>query len=195
MEQGKYFLATCHRRENVEDKRILENIIKFFGSFSEVIYFPASYRTQKNLKRFEIALPNNVKLVDPIGYKEMLMLMVNSKGVVTDSGTVVEETAVLKIPSIQMRKATERPQVYDCRSSVKVDPEFLKVDDYENLHAKFEVISKTSWEHRLGDGLASSRIVNDLISRIKDPNGFRNHTPDKYHLPIERSFIGDGIVI
>ena len=195
LEQGKYFLATCHRRENVEDKRILENIIKFFGSFNEVVYFPASYRTQKNLKRFEIALPNNVKLVDPIGYKEMLMLMVNSKGVVTDSGTVVEETAVLKIPSIQMRKATERPQVYDCRSSVKVDPEFLKVDDYENLHAKFEVISKTSWEHRLGDGLASSRIVNDLISRIKDPNGFRNHTPDKYHLPIERSFIGDGIVI
>lgn len=195
LEQGKYFLATCHRRENVEDKRILENILKFFGSFNEVVYFPASYRTQKNLKRFEIALPNNVKLVDPIGYKEMLMLMVNSKGVVTDSGTVVEETAVLKIPSIQMRKATERPQVYDCRSSVKVDPEFLKVDDYENLHAKFEVISKTSWEHGLGDGLASSRIVKDLISRIKDPNGFRNHTPDKYHLPIERSFIGDGIVI
>lgn len=195
LEKDKYFLATCHRRENVENRSILENIIYFFGSFNEIIYFPASYRTQKNLKRFEIALPKNVKLVDPIGYKEMLMLMVNSKGVITDSGTVVEETAVLKIPSIQMRKSTERPQVYDCRSSVKVDPEFLEEKDYKDLHSKFDVISKTSWEHRLGDGLASTRIVNDLVSRMKVPNGFRNHTPEKYHLPIERSFIGDGIVI
>jgi UDP-N-acetylglucosamine 2-epimerase (non-hydrolysing) len=195
LEKDKYFLATCHRRENVENKTILENIMKFFGSFNELIYFPASYRTQKNLKRFQIDLPKNVKLVDPIGYKEMLMLMVNSKGVITDSGTVVEETAVLNIPSIQMRKSTERPQVYDCRSSVKVDPEFLKLEHYNSVRAKFDVISNSSWEHRLGDGLASKRIVDDLVLRIKDPNGFRNHTPEKYHLPIGRSFIDDGIVI
>ena len=195
LEKGNFFLATCHRRENVENNKFLENIVDFFGSFSETIYFPASYRTQKNLKRFEIVLPQNVKLVDPIGYKEILMLMVNSKGVITDSGTVVEETAVLNIPSIQMRKATERPQVYDCRSSVKVDPEFLEPVHYKDLRAKFDVISNSSWKHRLGDGLASNRIVNDILTRMKDPNGFRNHTPEKYHLPISRSFIGDGIVI
>ena len=67
-------------------------------------------------------------MVDPIGYQELLALLGNSRGALTDSGTVVEETAVLGVPSLQMRKATERPQVYDCRSSVKFDP--ARPDDY-----------------------------------------------------------------
>ena len=77
-------------------------------------------------------------MVDPIGYHEMLALLVNSRGVLTDSGTVVEETAVLGVPSLQIRKATERPQVYDCGSSVKFDP--ARPQDYpaDALYAKLE---------------------------------------------------------
>jgi hypothetical protein len=51
----------------------------------------------------------------------MRCLMVNSRGVITGSGTVVEETCVLGVPSLQMRKSTERPEVYDVGSSVKFD--------------------------------------------------------------------------
>jgi UDP-N-acetylglucosamine 2-epimerase (non-hydrolysing) len=86
------------------------------------IFFPASYRTQKVLKEYGLMVPPNVLMVDPIGYNEMLTLMVNSRGVITASGSVVEETAILQLPCIQMRKSTERPQVCDCGSSVKFDP-------------------------------------------------------------------------
>ena len=191
--KDNYYLATCHRRENVESETILANIFKFFEFVGKTIYYPASYRTQKNLKEFGIKIPKNVVVVDPIGYKDMLTLIVNSLGVITDSGTVVEETAVLGIPSIQMRKSTERPQVYDCKSSVKFDPDTQNTDEeYKKTLDKLSKISGTYWVHNLGDGQASQRIVDDLIMRLKNDN-FRNHTPEKYHLPISRSFVEDGI--
>ena len=114
-----YYLATAHRRENVEDALILQTILDLFALADATVIFPASYRTQKNLVRFDLKLPTNVVMVDPIGYRDMLALMAGAKAVITDSGTVVEETAVLGVPSVQMRKATERPQTYDCKSSVK----------------------------------------------------------------------------
>ncbi|SVA52255.1 uncharacterized protein METZ01_LOCUS105109, partial [marine metagenome] len=122
IERGEFYLMTCHRRENVHIRESFENILNLLGHTKRKIYFTASYRTQKVLKEYGLSMPENVTMVDPIGYQEMLVLMVNSRGVITDSGTVVEETCVLQIPSLQIRKATERPQVYDAKSSVKFYP-------------------------------------------------------------------------
>ncbi len=193
IEKNQYLLATCHRRENVEDKRVLKNILNLFSQLKRTIYFPASYRTQKRVKDFELSLPKNVVIVDPIGYKEMLALMVNAYAVVTDSGTVVEETAVLGIPSLQMRKATERPQVYDCKSSVKYDPDNPQNYSVSNVINKLDIISNSTWDHNLGDGKASIRVVNDLAERMNKENGFRMHLPENYSLDIKRSWIEDGI--
>jgi UDP-N-acetylglucosamine 2-epimerase len=184
-----YYLATAHRRENVEDPVILQTILNLFAAMETQVIFPASYRTQKNLLRFNLSIPKNVVMVDPIGYRDMLALMAGAKAVITDSGTVVEETAVLGVPSVQMRKATERPQTYDCRSSVKFDP---TSDSISEVIPKLQKIIGTTWVHNLGDGQASGRLVNDLIQRVKS-NSFGTHTPDQYHLPIERSYRGDGL--
>ena len=183
---------TCHRRENVESPDPLKAILDLCGQTDRTIFFTASYRTQKNLQRFGLTLPANVKMVDPIGYDEMLALMVNSRGLVTDSGTVVEETAVLQVPSLQMRRATERPQVYDCRSSVKFDPG--RPADYpaDVVFGKLEGLFGKQWDHKLGDGKASERIVADLSDRMRN-DGFRRHRPELYHLDIRRSYIEDGL--
>ena len=131
-------------------------------------------------------------MVDPIGYDEMLVLMVNAKGVITDSGTVVEETAVLGVPSVQMRKATERPQVYDARSSVKFDPADPDAYPVDEVFAKLDYLAGTTWEHKLGDGKASQRIVDDLARRAREDD-FRGHLPEQYHLDISRSYRDDGL--
>lgn len=184
-----YYLATAHRRENVEDPVTLQKILDLFAVMNKEVIFPASYRTQKNLIRFNLNVPTNVKMIDPIGYRDMLALMAGASAVITDSGTVVEETAVLGVPSVQMRRATERPQTYDCRSSVKFDP---TADDTEVVITKLRKIIGTSWVHNLGDGQASSRLVDDLIQRLKN-DSFNTHKPEHYHLPIERSYRGDGL--
>jgi UDP-N-acetylglucosamine 2-epimerase (non-hydrolysing) len=192
IEKGQYYLMTCHRRENVEYEEPLRTIISLIEETDRQIYLTASYRTQKNLRKFGLQLPPNVKMVDPIGYVEMLVLMANARAVLTDSGTVVEETAVLQVPSLQIRKATERPQVYDCGSSVKFDP--TRAEDYpcEVVYHKLESLYGKHWDHNLGDGKASERIVEDLTRRMRE-NDFRNHLPGKYHLDISRSYREDGL--
>jgi UDP-N-acetylglucosamine 2-epimerase (non-hydrolysing) len=192
LRRGEYYLSTCHRRENVEDPFNLTNVLGLFAASDRTVYFPASYRTQRKLKEFGFEVPANVELVDPIGYGEMLALTVNSRGVITDSGTVVEETAVLGVPSLQMRRATERPQVYDCGSSVKFDPGTPEAFPFPDVLAKLESLAGTTWEHGLGDGRASERIVADMLSRLSS-DGFRMHLPERYHLDISRSFRGDGL--
>ena len=120
--------------------------------------------------------------------------MTNSAGVITDSGTVVEETSVLGIPSLQMRKATERPQTYDSKSSVKFDP--TRPQDYpaEVIFKKLNYLSTTKWEHNLGDGKASERIYLDLVERLINNKVF-NHKREDYHLNTDRSYREDEIKI
>jgi UDP-N-acetylglucosamine 2-epimerase (non-hydrolysing) len=122
----------------------------------------------------------------------MLVLLTNSRGAITDSGTVVEETCVLQIPSLQIRKATERPQVYDAGSSVKYDPAETEKYDFATLYRKLDGIYGKTWEHGLGDGKASERLVGDLLERL-DKGTFRRHKPQDYHLKIARSYREDGL--
>lgn len=192
IKKGEFYLMTCHRRENVHIRSSFENILSLIGYTDRKIYFPASYRTQKVLKEYKLSLPPNVIMVDPIGYTEMLMLITNSRGVLTDSGTIVEETCVLQIPSLQIRKATERPQVYDVGSSVKFDPAETDKYDFGILFRKLEGLYGKKWTNPLGDGKASERIANDLFERL-DKGTFRRHRLSDYHLDISRSYREDGL--
>lgn len=193
LERGEYYLSTVHRRESVEAAAPLRAIMDLFAATDRTVYLAASYRTQRRLGEFGIALPDNVTMVDPVGYDEMLVLMANARGVITDSGTVVEETAVLQVPSLQLRRATERPQVYDCGSSVKFDPAAPGRYDARTALDKLEGLAGRTWEHGLGDGKASQRVVDDLIARLAEPDGFRMHLPERYHLDIRRSWREDGL--
>jgi UDP-N-acetylglucosamine 2-epimerase (non-hydrolysing) len=187
--EGSFYLATAHRRENVETREILENIFELFEESGLPVIFPASYRTQKNIKKFDLKIPKNVTLIEPIGYMDMLALMATARAVITDSGTVVEETAVIGVPSIQMRKATERPQTYDCLSSVKYDP---TVDSISETLSKLERICGTKWAHNLGDGKASERLVGDLVTRLLSGK-ISTHAREDYQVPTERSYQSDGL--
>jgi UDP-N-acetylglucosamine 2-epimerase (non-hydrolysing) len=172
-----FYVMTCHRRENVESKDSLERILNLASSVDGKVIFPAGYRTQKQLAVFGLTVPSNVIQVDPIGYLELLELIIASKGVLTDSGTIVEETAVLGIPAIQMRKATERPQVYEFGSAVKFDP--ASESSISDTVKALGEIKAHSWKHGFGDGKASYRIVDDLIERFNSEN-FNGHQPEKH---------------
>lgn len=192
VEKGEYYVMTCHRRENVHHRSSLENILQLVAAVKKPVYFPASYRTQKVIKEEKLSLPTNLIMVDPIGYQELLVLMVNSRGVLTDSGTVVEECCVLGVPSVQMRRSTERPQVYDVGSSVKFDPQDLAHNSYEVVVKKLEKLWGKTWKHPFGDGKASERIALDLHKRLVDGT-IRGHRVENHHLPIERSYRHDGL--
>jgi UDP-N-acetyl-L-fucosamine synthase len=194
IEEGNFYAMTCHRRENVHIKSSFKNILDLVAAAPRKVYFPASYRTQKVLQEYGFKVPKNVIMVDPVGYHEFLVLMTRSAGVVTDSGTVVEETAVLGVPSVQMRRATERPQTYDARTSVKFDPTEPKKYPAKTVFAKLDYLRGRKWKHGLGDGKASERIYKDMVKRLLTGR-VANHQPRDYHLDIRRSYIGDGIAL
>lgn len=187
VEPKAFWMMTCHRRENVENQASLERILKLAGQAAEPVVFAAGYRTQKMINQFGITLPQNVKMIDPIGYVELLELMSDSIGVISDSGTVVEETAVLGVPTIQMRTSTERPQVYDTGFCLKFDPLVeYSLDELKNLIAATRVLQVHS-DHDLGDGRASEIIVSDLLDRLASHN-WPGHAFQIHERPLERNY-------
>jgi UDP-N-acetylglucosamine 2-epimerase (non-hydrolysing) len=133
-------------------------------------------------------------MVDPIGYEEFLALMSNSRGVLSDSGTVIEEACIMKVPAVQMRKSTERPQVYDIGACVKYDP--MAPQEYEPrvVLAKLDALLGQSWVQPFGDGKASERIASDLLHRL-ETDDFQQHEPEDYNLDVQRSFRNDMILL
>lgn len=194
IKKNEYYLMTCHRRENVHVRHSFESIMNLVEQSKYPVYFPASYRTQRVMKEYGISAVKNLSVVDPVGYEEMLTLMVNARGVITDSGTVPEECSVLNIPCVQMRKATERPQVYDVGGCVKFDPD--KIENYPPnlIYRKLESLVGKKWAHTLGDGRSSERIADDMIHRVRN-NNLRGHMYEHNHLPIQRSLREDEIAI
>jgi len=189
---GQYYLMTCHRRESVHIDHSFRAILNLIEHSDLPVFFPASYRTQKVMKSMGIGKVKNLLVVDPVGYEEILILMTHSKGVITDSGTIPEECSVLNIPCVQMRKATERPQVYDAGGCVKFDPD--QPDKYppKMVYGKLRSLFGKKWNHLLGDGLSSKRIADDLTSRVKNGD-LRGHLYENNHLPVERSLMEDGL--
>ena len=185
---GDYLVMTCHRRENVESVSALNTILELAKATEKKVLFFAGYRTQKMINQFKLDLPSNVYIFDPIGYLEILELINSSSGVLTDSGTIVEEAAIIGIPTIQMRKATERPEVYDFKASIKFDPNTQS--NFLETIEKFNNLSGSTWEHTFGDGKASYRIVGDLVERYSK-NDFASRQPEKYAPFSLRSFMPD----
>lgn len=191
--RGEYFLMTCHRRENVGDRDALSRVLALAGAADRTVYFPASYRTQRMLGEFSLQVPKNVAMVDPTGYEEFLVLLVNSRGTLTDSGTVVEEACILNVPSVQMRRATERPQVYDVGSSVKFDPSIDQSRDaIAGAIQRLDGLHGGRWKQPFGDGRSSRRICDDLIARLHG-DGLGSHEARAYHVSVARSHTDDGL--
>lgn len=115
IKEKEYALLTLHRPSNVDNEI---NFISILEALKEIqtrikIIFPIHPRTKKQIKDMDMkgrfANMKNIALIEPLGYLEFMSLLVHSKFVLTDSGGIQEETTVLGIPCLTLRKNTERP--------------------------------------------------------------------------------------
>jgi UDP-GlcNAc3NAcA epimerase len=109
LQTKKYLLATLHRSENTDDQSRLSNILKAFSKIEETIILPLHPRTRKMIGQFtlENLLTANIKVIDPVGYLEMVWLEQNARLVLTDSGGMQKEAYWLKVPCVTLRDETE----------------------------------------------------------------------------------------
>jgi len=158
LSQKEYILGTIHRADNTDNKKRLEAILQGFASIKDVVYLPLHPRTKKKIEEFGLnnilEKSNNIKIVEPISYLEMLYLEKNAKAIVTDSGGVQKEAYFAKVPCITLREQTEWVETIEIGWNQLVNP--LKVDltaKLSNLQDGQEV------EGVYGNGQAAEQIV------------------------------------
>jgi UDP-N-acetylglucosamine 2-epimerase (non-hydrolysing) len=123
LESGKYFLVTTHRAENVDIQERIESIVQALQEIADIYNLPVIVsthpRTREKMKSFGIEPENDrVRFLEPFGFFGFIMLEKNARCILTDSGTVQEEAAILGIPSVTVRDVTERPETVECGSNI-----------------------------------------------------------------------------
>ena len=107
LQPGAFLLATVHRAENTDDPQRLQQIMQGFATSPHPIVLPLHPRTRARLDSFGVTLPPQVRVVDPVGYLEMLWLLSQSAMVLTDSGGVQKEAYFFRKPCVTLREETE----------------------------------------------------------------------------------------
>jgi len=164
IEQNNYILATVHRAKNTENVDRLKNIIEALIEISSDIpvVFPIHPRTKKVLDSLKLNIPENLIIIDPIGYMEMLILEKNSKLIITDSGGVQREAYFFKRPSIILRNSTEWVELAQCGYSKLVGSDKEKIVEIFRAISK-EDFSLKKWDAFYGNGNSTNIIINYLI--------------------------------
>lgn len=107
LDKGSYILSTIHRAENTNSQERLTSIVNGLNECGQKIVLPLHPRTKKYIDQYGLKLGDNIKIIDPVGYLEMVSLQENACKIVTDSGGVQKEAYFLKKPCITMRDETE----------------------------------------------------------------------------------------
>ena len=171
-EHQRVLLVTAHRRENHGEPlraicRALRTIAA--GADDVEIIYPVHLNPNVNATvRSELANVDRIHLVDPVSYRDLLMLMNRSYLVLTDSGGIQEEAPSFHKPVLVLREVTERPELIEANGGVLVGTDAkLIIECVDRLLSDPDAYARmASVENPFGDGHASERIVEVLAERL-----------------------------
>ena len=171
LRDAPYILATLHRPANVDDPKILSNVLIALARVSRraSVVFPVHPRTRRRLESISFCPPASLHVVEPLGYLDFVSLMHSASLVITDSGGVQDETSYLGIPCLTVRRNTERPL------TLNVGTNQLVHTDSDSIVAAVETAMRIprrgGCKFELWDGKAAVRIV-EVLSNA------RPHAPE-----------------
>jgi len=114
LEKSKFFLVSVHREENIDSIDNIQNFVHLLNTISEKYQFPVIVsthpRTRKKIDELNLKFNSKVQLLKPLGFSDYVHLQLESKTVLSDSGTITEESSILNFPALNLREAQERPE-------------------------------------------------------------------------------------
>lgn len=161
----EFVLLTWHRQENTSDKKRMEHIISFLEQINYPVVFPVHPRTRKMLEQFglmeRVENIDKIQIINPIGYKEMVILLNNCKILVSDSGGASKEAAFCGKKCLYMLDLVIWSKLLECGFIQNID-----FDNKDSIKANLSLINNNSYgQDKLdvaqifGDGHAAEKIV------------------------------------
>jgi UDP-N-acetylglucosamine 2-epimerase (non-hydrolysing) len=170
LKKGEYFLVSVHRQENVDSPERLRLVMDCLSAVRDEwglqVLVSTHPRTRKRLEDFGMDSVEGINFHEPFGYVDYNNLQLNSKCVVSDSGTISEEAAIVGFPGVSLRDSIERPESLDSGSMI------LTGLDANNLVLSVKaVLDSTNQAHEVPGGYGShdfsEKVLRFLISTIK----------------------------
>jgi UDP-N-acetylglucosamine 2-epimerase (non-hydrolysing) len=167
LERNKYFVVSAHREENISSESNFAGLIFSLNLVAEKYDLPIIVsthpRTRKMIDTKGIILHKNIQLLKPLGFNDYNALQLDSKAVLSDSGTISEESSILNFPALNIRQAHERPEAMEEASVMMVglNPERI-------LQGLIQLESQKIGEERLLRNVADYSMpnVSDKVVRI-----------------------------
>lgn len=157
-----FILSTIHRQENTDDKEKLSSIFEALEEIAkqQKVVLPLHPRTTKKLQNFGIETSVNIQLIEPVGYFEMIWLLLNCKAVITDSGGLQKEAFFFDKPCITVREETEWVELLHNKVNFLVGSDKSKiVDTFNRVNAMDIDFSMNLY----GTGNTGAEIVEELV--------------------------------
>jgi UDP-N-acetyl-L-fucosamine synthase len=131
LNQFKYFIISVHREENIETDANFINFIDMLNGLAEKynkkIIVTTHPRTRNRINKDKITFHKNINLLKPMGFIDYVQLQINAIAVLSDSGTINEESSILNFPALNLREAHERPEAMEETSVMMTGLNYTRV--------------------------------------------------------------------